>query len=59
MIDALFLVLWSLAFLIIGYLCLALIKHHVKVYLLIGINCVYLSGIFVLFPYVRTMFGLP
>jgi hypothetical protein len=59
MIEALFLALWSLLFLGIGLLCLTVIKHHIKVYLLIGINCLYLSGIFVLFPYIRIWFDLP
>lgn len=59
MIEAVFLLLWTLAFLILGFLCLTFIKHHIKVYLLIGINCLYLSGIFFLFPYIRIWFDLP
>jgi hypothetical protein len=59
MIETLFLITWSLFFLLIGYICLTKIRAHFKVYLLIGISCAYLCGIFALFPYIRIWFDLP
>jgi hypothetical protein len=59
MIEALFLISWSVVFLILGYLSLTKIKRHFKVYLLIWLNCLYLCGIFSLFPYIRQWFDLP
>jgi hypothetical protein len=59
MIEAGFLLLWSFVFLGLGYACLTRIEAHFKVYLLISINCLYLGGIFYLFPYIRLWLDLP
>lgn len=50
MMEALFLVTWTVIFLLAGYICFRLLETHYKVYLLIVLNCLYLSGIFILFP---------
>jgi hypothetical protein len=50
MMEALFLVVWTLFFLFAGYGCMRWLETHLKVYLLIIINCLYLGGIFMLFP---------
>ncbi len=58
MMEALFLVTWTVIFLLAGYTCFRLLETHYKVYLLIVLNCLYLSGIFILFPIIGKLLHL-
>ncbi len=59
MMEALFLAAWTVIFLLAAYICFRLLETHYKVYLLIIFNCLYLSGIFILFPMIGKWFHLP
>ena len=50
MIQVLFLFLWTGLFCWIGYLSWIKIVRHLKVYLMMLYNCVYLIGVFLFYP---------
>lgn len=50
MIEVLFLMVWTLLFMLIAYLSWIWIKKHFKVYLLMMYNWLYLTGIFLIYP---------
>jgi hypothetical protein len=51
MIQALVLLIWTALFLITVYISWIKISIHIKVYLLIFYNAVYLTGVFLVFLY--------
>ena len=59
MIQALFVFLWSSLFLGAGLLVWMKLNRHGKVYLLMGLNFAFLSGLFWLFPQVGRIWGGP
>ena len=46
----LFLLAWTGIFFVIGLSLFRVIRAHIKVYLLIILNCIYLAGIFIIYP---------
>jgi len=53
MIAMLGLLAWTALFMLVCYVSWTKIILHIKVYLLIIYNAVYLTGVFYLFPYLK------
>ena len=49
MIEGLFLIIWTALFLMIAYISWVKIAEHFKIYLMMLYNCLYLTGIFLMF----------
>ena len=52
MIELLFLLIWTIVFLAGYVLIWKRIKNHIKIYILLLLNFVYIAGIFYLYPVV-------
>lgn len=50
MIGGLFLLIWTGLFVLIGIFSWMRIPKHYKVYLMMAYNCMYLTGVFLLYP---------
>lgn len=57
MIQLLFLVLWTALFLLIARISWMKIRRHIKVYLLLIYDWLYLTGIFLIFPNLKDVLG--
>jgi len=57
MIEFFFLVAWSLLFFMATALIWRLVASHIKVYVVLAINCCYLAGLFFLYPLVLHFAG--
>jgi hypothetical protein len=53
MIQTLGLIIWTAIFLGISYISWIKITRHIKVYMLIIYNALYLTGVFLLFPLLK------
>ena len=53
MIAMLVLVLWTVLYVITGYVSWMKIVSHIKVYLLIFYNAIYLAGVFLIFSFLK------
>ena len=53
MMEALFLIIWTVLFLTIAYLSWVKIAKHFKIYLMMLYNWLYLTGVFLIFPKLR------
>ncbi len=50
MIEFLFLLCWTAVFLFTGFLIWKRVAAHIKVYLILVLNLIFLTGIFYLYP---------
>ncbi len=57
MIEILFLLFWTILFVLLGIVSWSKISEHFKVYLLLIYNLLYIVGIFMLFPRIRKIIG--
>ncbi len=59
MIELMFVAGWTLLFLFAGWLGPVRWHSRFRVYVLISMSCIYLCGLFILFPVIRRSLGLP
>ncbi len=57
MIEAIFLLLWTTSFFLAALSTWLKIKRHSKVYLLMLLDFLFLTGVFLLFPGIETIIG--
>ncbi len=57
MIEAIFLFSWTILFVPFVLLAWVKITRHYKVYLLMLLNFIYLTGVFLLFPKIENILG--
>ena len=50
MMQLLFILIWTALFGVVTYFSWVKIQGHFKVYLIMAYNCLFLTGIFVLYP---------
>ena len=57
MMESVFLLVWSILFLAVGLLVWKCVIAHIKVYILLVLHCIFLTGVFLLYPMVMDMGG--